>query len=49
MQFIYSSVGGLDLEDIVSLGDPKSNFLEWTMTATIIGMFLSIGADVWGY
>lgn len=49
VQFIYSSIGGLDLEDIVSLGSSKSNFLEWTMTATIIGMFLSIGADVWGY
>ena len=49
LQFIYSAEGGFDLEDIVSLGDDKSNFLEWTMTVTIIGMFLSIGADVSGY
>lgn len=31
------------------LSSKKSNFIEWTMTATIISMFLSIGMDSWKF
>lgn len=33
-------------EGLVFGGKDKDKFLEWTMTATVISMFLSIGADV---
>lgn len=58
IQLIYSSTKGVNLEELVTvnfgeaqdgLRSNKSNFIEWTMTATIISMFLSIGMDAWKY
>ena len=45
VQLLYSLSSGYGLTGYVSVGDDKGNFLEWTLTATIISMFLSIGID----
>ena len=44
-QLLYSLASGYGLTGYVTFKDDKSNFLEWTLTATIISMFLSIGID----
>lgn len=43
LQAIDASIKG---EGLIVGGKDKDKFLEWTMTATVISMFLSIGADV---
>jgi hypothetical protein len=43
LQVIDASIKG---DGLVAGGKDKGKFLEWTMTATVIGMFLSIGIDV---
>ena len=43
LQGIDSTIKGYCLYD--DLNNDKSKFLEWTLTATIISMFISIGMD----
>lgn len=43
LQVIDASIKG---DGFIAGGKDKGKFLEWTMTATVIGMFLSIGIDV---
>lgn len=43
LQVIDASIKG---DGLVAGGKDKGKFLEWTMTATVISMFLSIGIDV---
>lgn len=47
VQLVDSSISGIDVADMFEGEDnsPKSNFFEWTLTATVISMFLSIGLD----
>ena len=47
LQLIDSSINGIGIADIFGGEDnsDKSNFFEWTLTATVISMFLSIGLD----
>ena len=45
LQLTDSVAVGQGLTGYVVPNDDKGNFLEWTLTATIISMFLSIGID----
>lgn len=45
IQLVYSVLPGTDGLENEELNSKKSNFTEWTLTATVISMFLSIGMD----
>jgi len=45
IQLAESFTSGYGLTGYVTVNDKKSNFLEWTLTTTIISMFMSIGYD----
>jgi len=46
---ILQGIDGSIKELFMGLGSDKDKFLEWTLTATVISMFLSFGADVLKY
>jgi hypothetical protein len=45
VQLAESFTSGYGLTGYVTANDNKSNFLEWTLTTTLISMFMSIGFD----
>ncbi len=51
LQIIDSSIKGEGplFEEGKGEGSDKGKFLEWTLTATVISNFLSIGVDVWRF
>lgn len=45
IQLIDSSINNSNLLFMSGVHSDKGNFFEWTLTATVISMFLSIGLD----
>ena len=45
VQLFENFSSGYGFSGIVTANDNKSNFLEWTLTTTLITMFMSIGLD----